>query len=76
MQNVFYSLRELDKRAEEDFNLKNGILMENAARGSAEKIKNLFPFKKGDAKKTLQIVCGSGNNDGDGLALTDRRAHV
>jgi len=55
MQNVFYSLRELDKRAEEDFNLKNGILMENAARGSAEKIKNLFPLKKGDAKKTLQI---------------------
>ena len=69
MQNVFYSLRELDKRAEEDFNLKNGILMENAARGSAEKIKNLFPFKKGDAKKTLQIVCGSGDNGGDGLAL-------
>ena len=47
MQNIFYSLRELDKRAEEDFNLKNGILMENAARGSAEKIKNLFPLKKG-----------------------------
>lgn len=69
MQNVFYSLRELDKRAEEDFNLKNGILMENAARGSAEKIKNLFPLKKGDAKKTLQIVCGSGDNGGDGLAL-------
>ena len=69
MQNVFYSLRELDKRAEEDFNLKNGILMENAARGSAEKIKNLFPVKKGDAKKTLQIVCGSGDNGGDGLAL-------
>ena len=63
MQNVFYSLRELDKRAEEDFNLKNGILMENAARGSAEKIKNLFPLKKGDEKKTLQI------NGGDGLAL-------
>ncbi|MGI5065320.1 NAD(P)H-hydrate dehydratase [Treponema putidum] len=69
MQNVFYSLRELDKRAEEDFNLKNGILMENAARGSAEKIKNLFPVKKGEAKKTLQIVCGSGDNGGDGLAL-------
>lgn len=69
MQNVFYSLRELDKRAEEDFNLKNGILMENAARGSAEKIKNLFPLKKGDAKKTIQIVCGSGDNGGDGLAL-------
>ncbi|UTC68313.1 MULTISPECIES: NAD(P)H-hydrate dehydratase [unclassified Treponema] len=69
MQNVFYSLRELDKRAEEDFNLKNGILMENAARGSAEKIKNLFPLKKGEAKKTLQILCGSGDNGGDGLAL-------
>lgn len=69
MQNIFYSLRELDKRAEEDFNLKNGILMENAARGSAEKIKNLFPLKKGEAKKTLQIVCGSGDNGGDGLAL-------
>ncbi len=69
MQNVFYSLRELDKRAEENFNLKNGILMENAARGSAEKIKNLFPLRNGEAKRTLQIVCGSGDNGGDGLAL-------
>lgn len=51
MQKVFYSLTDLDKRAEKDFNLKNGILMENAARGSAEKIKQLFNLKKRDAKK-------------------------
>ena len=69
MQKVFYSITDLDKRAEKDFNLKNGILMENAARGSAEKIKQLFNLKKGDAKKTIQIVCGSGDNGGDGLAL-------
>lgn len=69
MQKVFYSLTDLDKRAEKDFNLKNGILMENAARGSAEKIKQLFNLKKRDAKKTIQIICGSGDNGGDGLAL-------
>ena len=70
MKNVFYSLRGLDKRAETEFNAGDGILMENAARGSAEKLKNLFLQKTNSCdKKTLQIVCGAGDNGGDGLAL-------
>lgn len=71
MEKVFYSLRVLDRRAEKEFKAGNGILMENAARGSAEKLKSLFlqneRLNKG--KKILQIVCGSGDNGGDGLAL-------
>lgn len=87
MQKVFDSLLKNDKRAEEVFNLKNGILMENAARSLAEEIKKRFfkklsgaafsdgtvlnPYEKMSSKKktVLQIICGSGDNGGDGLAL-------
>lgn len=81
MQKVFYSLREADTFAEKEFMLGNGILMENAARGSFEKLKNLCTGKKlsccpPNKKKRLQIVCGSGDNGGDGLALARMCADV
>ena len=63
MEKIFDSVRALDKRAEEVFNLKNGVLMEHAARGMAERIGSLFP------SPLVQIVCGSGDNGGDGFAL-------
>ena len=63
MEKIFDSVRALDKRAEEVFNLKNGVLMEHAARGMTERIGSLFP------SPLVQIVCGSGDNGGDGFAL-------
>lgn len=74
MQKVFYSLREADRFAEKEFMLGNGILMENAARGSFETLKNLLSKQdrnwcSRNKKPRLQIVCGSGDNGGDGLAL-------
>ena len=70
MEKIFESLRALDKRAEESFNLKNGLLMEHAAAGMAEYIKtNLLPQYSSPENVIVQIVCGSGDNGGDGLAL-------
>ena len=63
MEKIFDSVRALDKRAEEVFNLKNGVLMEHAARGMTERIGSLFP------SPLVQIVCGSGDNGGDGFTL-------
>ena len=63
MEKIFDSVRELGKRAEDAFNLKYGVLMEHAARGMAERIGSLF------SSPLVQIVCGSGDNGGDGFAL-------
>ena len=85
MEKIFDSVRELDRRAEERFNLKNGTLMEHAARGMAEHILRSFlarqtavqPSPSGYLPKDMalsglpyvQIVCGTGDNGGDGYAL-------
>ena len=42
MEKIFDSVRDLDKRAEASFNLKNGVLMEHAACGMVERIRNLL----------------------------------
>lgn len=105
MEKIFDSVRALDKRAEEVFNLKNGVLMEQAARSLAEWIRRLLidalslsidtsqVDNNGERlvqnttrnevipcticgksyttqkKPFVQIVCGSGDNGGDGFAL-------
>ena len=72
MEKLFDSVRELDTRAETAFNLKNGALMEHAARGMVERIRNLFlPHLVHSQQEPplVQIVCGSGDNGGDGFAL-------
>lgn len=95
MEKIFDSVRELDKRAEDAFNLKNGVLMEHAACGIVERIRNLLSSRllypqniQGRSRQNnaldlpsshiklpqaelplVQIVCGSGDNGGDGYAL-------
>jgi ADP-dependent NAD(P)H-hydrate dehydratase / NAD(P)H-hydrate epimerase len=64
MQNIFDEVGSLDQRCYENFSLSEDILMEHAADGMADFIKSKFP-----QKKDVLIVCGSGNNGGDGLAL-------
>lgn len=95
MEKIFDSVGALDTRAETAFNLKNGALMEHAARGIAERIRH-FLFSPPVHTKNIQglsrqnnaldlpsshikslqmepplvqIVCGSGDNGGDGFAL-------
>ncbi|MEM6455983.1 MAG: NAD(P)H-hydrate epimerase, partial [Acidobacteriota bacterium] len=54
----------VDRRAIETFGIPGMVLMENAARGLHDALTKRFP----DARR-VAILCGPGNNGGDGLAL-------
>ncbi|MCK9472717.1 NAD(P)H-hydrate dehydratase [Sulfurimonas sp.] len=64
MQKLFNEVASLDKRCYEEFFLSEDILMEHAAEGMAEYIRNNF-----NTNAKVIIVCGSGNNGADGIAL-------
>lgn len=64
MKNLYFDTRELDLRATQNFSLPPMLLMENAARGMEVFLKKYF--KRG---QKILIVCGSGDNGADGLAL-------
>ena len=57
-------VRELDRVAIEDFNVPGYELMQRAGRASLAVLKKYFL----GAKKII-IVCGKGNNAGDGFVL-------
>jgi NAD(P)H-hydrate epimerase len=57
-------VRELDRRAIEGFGVPGIVLMENAGRGCAELLMRLNPDKK-----PVVILCGPGNNGGDGFVI-------
>jgi NAD(P)H-hydrate epimerase len=56
-------VREVDRRAIADYGLPGIVLMENAGRGVAERLKAL------GARGPIVICCGRGNNGGDGLVI-------
>ena len=62
-------VRELDRAATEDMGIPGSVLMERAALGVAELVLRRYP-----GRHTL-IVCGRGNNGGDGLAAA-RQLHL
>ncbi|HKM19308.1 MAG TPA: NAD(P)H-hydrate epimerase, partial [Aliarcobacter sp.] len=64
MKKIFDEVRSLDKRAIEEFHLTEDILMENASLS----LKN-YITKKFKKNNSILIVCGSGNNGADGIAL-------
>ncbi len=83
MLKIFNSLKEKDEKAINNYKLDSSILMEIAARGLKEKIVEIAYknekfyrlYKKGfcyniPQKKTIQIVCGTSDNGGDGLVLS------
>lgn len=57
-------VRDLDRRAIEEFGVSSLILMENAGRGVAELLRSLH-----DQKMPVIICCGRGNNGGDGFVI-------
>jgi NAD(P)H-hydrate epimerase len=57
-------VRELDRRAIEEFGVPGIVLMENAGRGAAELLMRLNP-----ERLPVLILCGPGNNGGDGFVM-------
>jgi NAD(P)H-hydrate epimerase len=57
-------VREIDRRAIEEYGVPGVVLMENAGRGAAEVLMQLKPDEA-----SVLIVCGAGNNGGDGFVI-------
>jgi len=60
-------IREIDRRAIEDYGIAGVVLMENAGRNAAELI--LANLKQTDQPAAVCILCGRGNNGGDGFVI-------
>lgn len=58
--------RELDRRAIEELGIPGCVLMENAGRGAAEAI---VAARREAGPRRAAIVCGAGNNGGDGYVV-------
>jgi len=59
-------MREMDRRTLEDYGVPSIVLMENAALRVVDVINERFGPLMG---KRIAVVCGKGNNGGDGLAI-------
>ena len=57
-------VREIDRRAIEEYHIPGIVLMENAALGVVDAIADILPMND-----EIAVVCGPGNNGGDGLAI-------
>lgn len=71
--------RYIDKKAIEEYGMPALLLMENAGRSAAEKIRELLSEHNNIEKPSILILCGSGNNGGDGFCIArhlNEFAHV
>ena len=57
-------IRDVDRRAIEDYGLPGIVLMENAGRSAVD-----FLVNRLKAASTIAFVCGKGNNAGDGFVM-------
>ena len=60
-------VREVDRRAIEDYGIPGIVLMENAARGTADIALEMFA---GHDSPSVLLLAGGGNNGGDAFAIT------
>ncbi len=68
-------LRELDRRAIDELGIPGAVLMENAGRGAAEQLLSFVRECRSIAAPRTLIVCGGGNNGGDGYVVA-RHLHA
>ena len=59
-------MRELDRKAIEEYKIPGIILMENAGRNVAEEILQMIDNPQ---KAKVAVLCGKGNNGGDGFVI-------
>ena len=59
-------MQELDRATISDFGIPGAVLMENAGRGTYEKILEKAPDAAG---RQIAVLCGRGNNGGDGFVI-------
>jgi len=59
-------MRQIDQRSIHDLGIPGVVLMENAGRAVAKVIEEIFVSPK---NKSIVILCGPGNNGGDGLVV-------
>ncbi len=72
IENIFVSssrMRLIDKKAIEEYKIPAETLMENAGRGCTLEIIEVLKNKYEAWQRKGVIVCGSGNNGGDGLVI-------
>ncbi len=65
-------MRRYDAVAQEKYGLAGLVLMENAGRGAADVVRGLverLPRRPGGRPPRVGIVCGPGNNGGDGFVV-------
>ncbi|GMB90408.1 Bifunctional NAD(P)H-hydrate repair enzyme Nnr [Helicobacter ailurogastricus] len=67
MQNLYENTQELDNRACALYGLEPSLLMENAAASLHQELD-----KRAQGLKNVLVVCGGGDNGGDGYALARR----
>ena len=62
-------VRAVDRRAIGEYSLPGIVLMENAGRNAAHLLHALDGFEQRDRPTRVAIVCGRGNNGGDGFVI-------
>ena len=60
------AMRELDRKTIEEVGIPGAVLMENAGRGAASFLLRSFPVA---LEAPVAVVCGAGNNGGDGFVM-------
>src|SRR5207245_8590193 len=68
-------MRALDRRATAELGIAGSTLMENAGRGAAAEIQSFLVARKRPLRGlAIVVVCGKGNNGGDGFVVARRLA--